>query len=66
MKEIARNILLAALLLHPLDPLGWMPGTAALGQAAIICAVDGTIQHGVLGRITPASSTGLVPSPLCA
>jgi hypothetical protein len=51
MKMLARHLLLAALLLRALVPLGWMPGTAQLGQAAwIICTADGQIQHGAPGK----------------
>jgi hypothetical protein len=51
MKLFARHILLAALLLRALVPLGWMPGSAQLGQAAwIICTADGQIQHGAPGK----------------
>ena len=51
MKAAFRHILLAALLIRALLPLGWMPGQAQLGQAAfIICAADGTIQHGAPGK----------------
>jgi hypothetical protein len=46
-----RQLLLAALLLRALVPLGWMPGSAQLGQAAwIICTADGSIQHGAPGK----------------
>jgi len=48
---LARHLLLAALLLRAMVPLGWMPGTAQLGQAAwIICTADGQIQHGIPGK----------------
>ena len=48
---LARHLLLAALLLRALAPIGWMPGTAQLGQAAwIICTADGQIQHGAPGK----------------
>lgn len=48
---LARHLLLAALLLRAMVPLGWMPGTAQLGQAAwIICTADGQIQHGTPGK----------------
>ena len=51
MKLIARHILLAALLLRALVPLGWMPGAPQLGQAAwIICSADGQIGHGAPGK----------------
>lgn len=51
MKAALRHILLAALLLRALVPMGWMPGQAQLGQAAfIICAADGSLQHGTLGK----------------
>ena len=51
MKMLARHLLLAALLLRALVPLGWMPGSAQLGQAAwIICTADGQIQHGAPGK----------------
>jgi hypothetical protein len=51
MKAAFRHILLAALLLRALVPLGWMPGTAQLGQAAfIICNADGGVQHGIPGK----------------
>ena len=51
MKMLARHILLAALLLRALVPLGWMPGSAQLGQAAwVICTADGQIQHGTPGK----------------
>jgi hypothetical protein len=51
MKAAFRHILLAALLLRALVPLGWMPGTAQLGQAAfIICGADGSVQHGIPGK----------------
>ena len=46
-----RHLLLAALLLRALVPLGWMPGSAQLGQAAwIICTADGSTQHGAPGK----------------
>jgi hypothetical protein len=32
--KMFRHLLLAALLLRALVPLGWMPGSAQLGQAA--------------------------------
>jgi hypothetical protein len=49
MKALVRHLLLAALLLRALVPLGWMPGQ--LGQAAfIICAADGGITHGDPGK----------------
>jgi hypothetical protein len=49
--KMFRHLLLAALLLRALVPLGWMPGSAQLGQAAwIICTADGVIQHGVPGK----------------
>ncbi len=48
---LVRHFLLAALLLRALMPLGWMPGSAQLGQAAwIICTADGHIQHGTPGQ----------------
>ncbi len=51
MKALARHLLLAALLLQALVPLGWMPGAPALGQAAfIICTADGGITHGNPGK----------------
>ena len=51
MKMLARHLLLAALLLRALVPLGWMPGLAQLGEASwIICTADGQIQHGVPGK----------------
>jgi hypothetical protein len=51
MKAALRHILLAALLIRALLPLGWMPGQAQLGEAAfIICAADGSIQHGAPGK----------------
>jgi hypothetical protein len=51
MKMLARHLLLAALLLRAMVPLGWMPGTAQLGQAAwIICTAAGDIQHGAPGK----------------
>ena len=51
MKAAFRHILLAALLLRAFIPMGWMPGTAQLGEAAfIICAADGTLQHGAPGK----------------
>jgi hypothetical protein len=51
MKAAFRHILLAALLIRALLPLGWMPGQAQLGEAAfIICAADGSIQHGTPGH----------------
>lgn len=51
MTRFARHLLLAALLLRALMPLGWMPGSAQLGQAAwIICTADGQIQHGAPGK----------------
>jgi hypothetical protein len=51
MKAAFRHILLAALLLRAFVPLGWMPGQAQLGEAAfIICAADGTLQHGTPGK----------------
>ena len=51
MKMLARHLLLAALLLRAMVPLGWMPGTAQLGQASwIICTADGQIQHGTPGK----------------
>jgi hypothetical protein len=51
MKLLARHLLLAALLLQALVPLGWMPGAAQLGQAAwIICTADGGITHGTPGH----------------
>ena len=47
----ARHLLLAALLLRALLPLGWMPGSVQLGQSAwIICTADGQIQHGAPGK----------------
>ena len=50
-KLLARHILLAALLLRALVPLGWMPGAPQLGQAAwIICSADGQIGHGAPGK----------------
>jgi hypothetical protein len=51
MTVLARHLLLAALLLRALVPLGWMPGNTQLGEAAwIICTADGQIQHGVPGH----------------
>ena len=51
MKAAFRHILLAALLLRAFVPMGWMPGQAQLGEAAfIICAADGTLQHGTPGK----------------
>jgi len=51
MTKFARHLLLAALLLRALVPLGWMPGSAQLGQAAwIICTADGSVQHGAPGK----------------
>ncbi len=51
MTRLARHLLLAALLLRALVPLGWMPGSPQLGQAAwIICTADGQIQHGIPGK----------------
>jgi hypothetical protein len=51
MIRLARHLLLAALLLRALMPLGWMPGSAQLGQAAwIICTADGQLQHGAPGK----------------
>jgi hypothetical protein len=51
MTGLVRHLLLAALLLRALMPLGWMPGSAQLGQAAwIICTADGLIQHGTPGH----------------
>ena len=51
MKAAFRHILLAALLIRALLPLGWMPGQAQLGEAAfVICAADGTLQHGMPGK----------------
>jgi hypothetical protein len=51
MKAAFRHILLAALLLRAFVPLGWMPGQAQLGEAAfIICAADGSMQHGTPGK----------------
>jgi len=51
MKILTRHILLAALLLRALMPLGWMPGSAQLGQSAwIICTADGQVQHGAPGK----------------
>ena len=51
MKLLARHLLLAALLLRALVPLGWMPGAPQLGQAAwIICSADGQIGHGAPGK----------------
>ncbi len=62
MKVALRHILLAALLLRAFVPLGWMPGTAQLGEAAfIICAADGTLQHG-----TPGKGHDAAPSQPCA
>ena len=62
MKTLFRHILLAALLLRALMPLGWMPGTAQLGEAAfIICAADGSIQHGA-----PDKQDSAVPHQPCA
>jgi hypothetical protein len=51
MTLVARHLLLAALLLRAIVPLGWMPGSAQLGQSAwIICTADGGIQHGAPGK----------------
>ncbi len=51
MKAAFRHILLAALLIRALLPMGWMPGQVQLGEAAfIICAADGSIQHGAPGK----------------
>jgi hypothetical protein len=51
MKAGFRHILLIALLLRALVPLGWMPGSAALGQSVfIICAADGSVTHGTPGK----------------
>ncbi|HJR55115.1 MAG TPA: hypothetical protein VJ798_00930, partial [Rhizomicrobium sp.] len=51
MKAAFRHILLAALLIRALLPVGWMPGQVQLGEAAyIICAADGSIQHGAPGK----------------
>jgi len=62
MKAAFRHILLAALLLRAFVPLGWMPGTTQLGEAAfIICAADGTLQHG-----TPGKSDDAKPHQPCA
>jgi hypothetical protein len=62
MKAAFRHILLAALLLRALMPLGWMPGTAQLGEAAfIICKADGSIQHGA-----PDKQDGAAPHQPCA
>ena len=62
MKAAFRHILLAALLLRALVPMGWMPGQAQLGEAAfIICAADGTLQHG-----TPGKDDAAKPHQPCA
>ena len=62
MTKIARHLLLAALLLRALVPLGWMPGSAQLGQSAwIICTADGSIQHG-----TPDKNDGQNQHQPCA
>ncbi len=46
-----RHLLLAAMLLHAMIPLGWMPGQAQLGEAAfVICTADGQITHGKPGQ----------------
>ena len=48
MKAAFRHILLAALLLRALLPVGWMPGHGQLGEAAfIICTADGSVRHGI-------------------
>jgi hypothetical protein len=47
MKRLARPLLLVALFLHALLPVGWMPNPAGLGESAfIICTADGSLQHG--------------------
>jgi hypothetical protein len=57
MKAAFRHLLLAALLIRALLPLGWMPGQAQLGEAAfIICAADGSIQHGAPGKDDKANA----------
>lgn len=62
MKAAFRHILLAALLLRAFVPMGWMPGQAQLGEAAfIICAADGTLQHG-----TPGKDDAAKPHQACA
>ena len=62
MKLAFRHILLAALLLRAFVPLGWMPGQAQLGEAAfIICAADGSLQHG-----TPGKDSEAKPAQPCA
>ena len=62
MKAAFRHILLAALLLRAFMPMGWMPGQAQLGEAAfIICAADGSLQHG-----TPGKDGDPAPSQPCA
>jgi len=62
MTLVARHLLLAALLLRALMPLGWMPGAPALGQGAfIICMADGQIRHGTPAR----DESGRHPQP-CA
>jgi hypothetical protein len=60
-KTLFRHLLLAALLLRALMPLGVMPGTAQLGQASfIICAADGSLQHGA-----PDKQDSAVPHQPC-
>ena len=62
MKPAFRHLLLPALLLRALVPLGWMPGTAQLGQAAfIICNADGSVQHG-----TPGKPDNTIQQQVCA
>jgi hypothetical protein len=57
MMRLARPLLLVALFLHALMPVGWMPNPAGLGESAfIICAADGTIQHG-RAPLQPDSTT---------
>ena len=51
MTALVRHLILAALLLRAMVPMGWMPGTPALGQAAwIICTADGGVTHGDPGK----------------
>ena len=64
MKLLARHLLLAALLLRALMPLGWMPGAPQLGQAAwIICSADGQIGHGAPGKDDFLSTNSHAPLP---
>ena len=58
----ALHVLLATLLLRALVPAGWMPGQAQLGEASfVICAADGSLQHGV-----PGKDSGIKPHQPCA